>query len=74
MFLIVSLLGFQLNWFFALVYFFIPVEVVEYSQHFLFVSCPFCKAGSIERNDSLSEVIMKDKSFIQASDSLPTAC
>lgn len=59
--------------FFALVYFFIPVEVVEHSQHFLFVSCPFCKTEEIERNYSLSEVKMKDKSFIQTSDSLPTA-
>lgn len=42
-------------------FFFIPADVVEHSQHFLFVSCSFCKAEEIERSDSLSEVKMKDK-------------
>lgn len=57
--------------------FFIAVEnlpeVVEHSQHFLFVSCSLRKAEEIERNGSLSEVKMKGKPFIEASDSLPTA-
>lgn len=67
-----TMVGFHLKWFFALVYFFNPVEAVEHSQHFLFVLCPFCKAEEIERN-SLSEVEIKDKSFLQASDSSSTA-
>lgn len=64
--------GFSSEVVFCLVYFFTPVEAVEHSQHFLFVSRPFCKAEEIERN-SLSEVETKDKSFLQASDSSSTA-